>query len=864
MGDAEVHEVSELVEDRFDDQSFDDAPLSDPESNFDEQELLSIDDYEPLVPTTDHLRLNEIRGRPALSTIPEESKTDDIMSNEVTMRSDADGRSSDLCNSGQSTISQAYSIKSSDFVKDQKASEVIQREQESFLRGHGLFIQDDPRFDRSHFEKENSWEPSIPDQSFGFTDTGSGIVPKPSASKIENVATAYDTRNHKDDSDNKIITGDSTFCHDVLPIKETEKPVAPLSESTNNLECNQVSTINDIRSTPQRALAKRLISRTENSPIPNDSSLVGAQTSTPVSMVAKLPSRQRLRDFDDMVLGISMIKADGGSAKEAPHAMENQSLTESTDTTMLSVGQIQSILKAIPSGSPSTLMRELEAQRKSRVKLRKPRSLLPTPSLKSGDAVQSSSEAISLNLMKSARTTSVSTVDCEATGRDVRSPLTTSRQCTNLTKSTICAPTNSSSNAPKTSASNHFSETSISQQSVFSRRNASQQREETSRNPKVADVKGTVLRAEVPTSRPESVRSGSSLSAAASARSVSQMSTEVSQRSVLFIPQHEVAFGCVAIGDTAIANVDVTNRTDHPLRIRAKLSNTENVFTLLDSQIILLDTRRTTTLRIEFCATQNARFCTSLSIQASGGGGPAVTYRMPVRGVGGTAVVTVKDREDLRISRSGSYVLQSSYESTFSFSLMNSGKRHAFARTLVLFCGESGISEQIPVDIRPARGVVIGRDESKQISVRLRSSLPFSDWRSSQNSIVSSASSNLRAVSPLQVLVYWGEERTRRRLRCFEQKMGITHTCEGLQFTDKYDGEDIEFIPPKSYPISKEDVRLFDQTLRMYTIYVCSPRIRPRQSLASNSSLDRSLQPEDTFRERTVYNTLVVPDQTLR
>ncbi|ETN84418.1 hypothetical protein NECAME_01644 [Necator americanus] len=680
MGDAEVHEVGELVEDRFDDQSFDDAPLSDPESNFDEQELLSIDDYEHLVPTTDHLRLNEIR------------------------------------------------------------------------------------FDRSHFEKENSWEPSIPDQSFGFTDTGSGIVPKPSASKIENVATAYDTRNHKDDSD-KIITGDSTFSHDVLPIKETEKPVAPLSESTNNLECNQVSTINDIRSTPQRALAKRLISRTENSPIPNDSSLVGAQTSTPVSMVAKLPSRQRLRDFDDMVLGISMIKADGGSAKEAPHAMENQSLTESTDTTMLSVGQIQSILKAIPSGSPSTLMRELEAQRKSRVKLRKPRSLLPTPSLKSGDAVQSSSEAISLNLMKSARTTSVST----------------------------------------------------------------------SRNPKVADVQGTVLRAEVSTSRPESVRSGSSLSAAASARSVSQMSTEVSQRSVLFIPQHEVAFGCVAIGDTAIANVDVTNRTDHPLRIRAKLSNTENVFTLLDSQIILLDTRRTTTLRIEFCATQNARFCTSLSIQASGGGGPAVTYRMPVRGVGGTAVVTVKDREDLRISRSGSYVLQSSYESTFSFSLMNSGKRHAFARTLVLFCGESGISEQIPVDIRPARGVVIGRDESK-----------------------------LRAVSPLQVLVYWGEERTRRRLRCYEQKMGITHTCEGLQFTDKYDGEDIEFIPPKSYPVSKEDVRLFDQTLRMYTIYICSPRIRPRQSLASNSSLDRSLQPEDTFRERTVYNTLVVPDQTLR
>ncbi|VDM83450.1 unnamed protein product [Strongylus vulgaris] len=85
---------------------------------------------------------------------------------------------------------------------------------------------------------------------------------------------------------------------------------------------------------------------------------------------------------------------------------------------------------------------------------------------------------------------------------------------------------------------------------------------------------------------------------------------------------------------------------------------------------------------------------------------------MPVRGVGGTAVLTVKDREDLRLSRNGSYVLQSSYESTFSFTLVNSGKRHAFARTVVLYYGESGNPEQIPVDIRPAPGVVIGRDES--------------------------------------------------------------------------------------------------------------------------------------------------------
>lgn len=39
--------------------------------------------------------------------------------------------------------------------------------------------------------------------------------------------------------------------------------------------------------------------------------------------------------------------------------------------------------------------------------------------------------------------------------------------------------------------------------------------------------------------------------------------------------------------------------------------------------------------------------------------------------------------------------------------------RHAFARTMVIYYGESGTSEQIPVDVRPGAGIVIGRNESK-------------------------------------------------------------------------------------------------------------------------------------------------------
>lgn len=346
-------------------------------------------------------------------------------------------------------------------------------------------------------------------------------------------------------------------------------------------------------------------------------------------------------------------------------------------------------------------------------------------------------------------------------------------------------------------------------------------------------------------------------------RSSSQMSSDPSRRSVLYIPHREVSFGFVAIGDTAVLSIDVTNRTDRPLRIRAGLTQAGTVYTLLDNQIQVVDAHRTVTLRVEFSPTQNARFRNGLVITAHGGGGPSVNYRMPIYGLGGTAVVTVKAREDLRISRNGSYVLQSAYESTFSFTLTNSGLRRAFARIVVLYTGDSGNPEQIPVEVRPGPGIVVDRAESKQISVRLQSPLIALEWRSSQNSLASTASTAQRAVSPLQVLVYWGEEQTRQRLRCFEQA-GPPCIYEGIQFTDKYIGEELAFCPPKDYPVSKEDARLFEQMLRTCIIFVCSPRVRPRPSLASStSSLERSLQPEDTFRERSTYR-VIVNDQTLR
>ncbi|VDP21478.1 unnamed protein product [Heligmosomoides polygyrus] len=55
--------------------------------------------------------------------------------------------------------------------------------------------------------------------------------------------------------------------------------------------------------------------------------------------------------------------------------------------------------------------------------------------------------------------------------------------------------------------------------------------------------------------------------------------------------------------------------------------------------------------------------------------------------------------------------------------------------------------------------------------------------------------------------------------------VGDVQMCEGLQFTETFVGEDATFCPPEDYPVNREDQLLFEQSLRMCTIYV-SPDIK--------------------------------------
>ncbi|KAJ1347415.1 hypothetical protein KIN20_002467 [Parelaphostrongylus tenuis] len=800
----------EIVEDRFDDESFYDAPLSDHESNFDEMELRECDPPVHQQPPTDQIySQNNRRHRPALSTIAEESKIEDVQSNEITVNRHLSGSSSnDDCSSFRALL-----VKSDDFITDQRAADIIEKEQQSFLRDRGRFIPDDPRFNRSHFEKENSWEPSVVEYSSfeNIEPNKLDVPPVPKETGDFYSKSSEESSNSTGNNSGQVEGNDAQ----VRAIEGKDSKSSHIPNEQCDLEASEVQKRTLCR-TPKRILQSSFI--TNESPNLCNSSTGIVQTSTPISVIAGAASRTRHDDLADKFHGLSVIMPEDSTAPV------EQSMAESTVSTNLSVRRIHSVLKTLPaSSSPGTLMKVLDECKRSRVKARKAGAQPVPSSFQNNEPSLSSRTSSHLPPPKSSNIGGTLNKTADLNEAIVgENEMLSKSSCTTVAVKQDCAAAYKQEKAPDD---------------------------------------GEV------SSRPlSSAKSSCSSSTTTGVRCSSQISTNPTRRSVLYIPQLEVAFGFVAIGDTAISNVDVTNRTDHCVRIRAKLSHSGVPFTLLDSQILLLDAHRTVPLRIEFSPAQNARFCTYLLIAVEGGGGPQVNYRMPVRGLGGTAVITVKVRDDLRISRNGTYILQSSYESTFSFSLTNSGNRRAFSYVIVLCTSESGVPEQIPADIRPAPGIVIDRGESKLVSVRLRSPALTSNWRSSQNSLVSTAStSQQRGTSELQVMVYWGEERTRLRLRCFENLKGISHQCEGIRFTDFFVGEDPTFCPPEDHPITKEDLRLFDQTLRMCTIYVCSPRVRPSPSLISNysSPFERSLQPEDTFRERSTYK-VAVPDQTLR
>ncbi|KAF7640026.1 hypothetical protein Mgra_00000471 [Meloidogyne graminicola] len=234
-------------------------------------------------------------------------------------------------------------------------------------------------------------------------------------------------------------------------------------------------------------------------------------------------------------------------------------------------------------------------------------------------------------------------------------------------------------------------------------------------------------------------------------------------------------------------------------------------------------------------------------------------YKFRVHGFGGRSIVTpsIEDRlSNLLLSANGRYQLLVNSANSFSFLLQNKGNRSAFASIFIY--GRNG--EQIPhheamVNTRNVILDKVGQDTSRRtISVRC-----LSDRRSIQSQSKSTRPSTLSSVmsalsmstskeeSVLQIIIFWGVERQRQRLKQLEKKIGGQILPFGQNFTKfvNFVGETDDWTNNNDveHYISEEEFYYFDDNVKLIFIDVHEKKSLDRLAIINSANISGGTQP---------------------
>uniref|UniRef100_A0A1I8BK10 PLAT domain-containing protein n=2 Tax=Meloidogyne hapla TaxID=6305 RepID=A0A1I8BK10_MELHA len=300
------------------------------------------------------------------------------------------------------------------------------------------------------------------------------------------------------------------------------------------------------------------------------------------------------------------------------------------------------------------------------------------------------------------------------------------------------------------------------------------------------------------------------------------------------------------------------------LRIRCWLkgnSKSGNCFKLvspLDRVPLILERDAYQKIVISFTPTANDHFVNYLFILCQSRH-ETMKYRFLVHGFGGRSIITpcVEDRiTNLLLSANGRYQLLVNSANSFNFILQNKGTRSAFASIFIY--GKGG--ELIPNHeaMVNTRNVILdkkGKDTSrKSISVRcltdrrsIQSQNKSSTHRPSTLSSVMSAlgMSTSKDESVLQILIFWGEERQRQRLKQLEKKLGGQLSTFGQNFTKfmNFYGETEDWAKEnvEDY-VTEEEFYYFDANVKLIFIDVHEKKSFDRSSANISGGVTQPLQ----------------------
>uniref|UniRef100_A0A915CWF2 Uncharacterized protein n=1 Tax=Ditylenchus dipsaci TaxID=166011 RepID=A0A915CWF2_9BILA len=272
---------------------------------------------------------------------------------------------------------------------------------------------------------------------------------------------------------------------------------------------------------------------------------------------------------------------------------------------------------------------------------------------------------------------------------------------------------------------------------------------------------------------------------------------------------------------------------------------------------------------ISFCPRLAVRYKATLHIDCLSQKNESAEYTCQLLGFGGQAMVhpflnpvSIKSRRDLVMSAGGRFNLIPKSINKFSFMLENKGTRDAFASVIL----QDVNGDEIPTEnafVQPANLLLDKSSQSsKKIEVRMFVQNAIGSRR---NSFASNASSRISSAvnnttgsalpTAFRILVLWGEERQRQRLKMLERRKREKFFFLNRHFTvTRYEAEQANWDDATDELLSKEDYRMFEGYLRVTVIEVLDKRY------------SRSIQ-ENAFKSRPASatgNTVIElePDNT--
>jgi len=365
----------------------------------------------------------------------------------------------------------------------------------------------------------------------------------------------------------------------------------------------------------------------------------------------------------------------------------------------------------------------------------------------------------------------------------------------------------------------------------------------------------------------------------------------ISRSCFISVDKPVLAFGFVGYKTSRKLFVKISNDSSESLWLQPSITHpmtalndnqSQETFRLTDQSSFSLDPHSTHDICVIFEPKKAVTYNAQLRLRLMSKSEPEFLIRM--FGYGARAELELRsqsfDKIEMGSDGVGICEIDRSSKQT-QLILTNKGQRDAFAHIIAVDANNQPISSSI-ISVEPNR-VVVQKNTKEYVKINvnfrygLSSTTMIKTRSTSQLSVASTHSTRtLHNESLARLQIVWGEERLRRRLKCYLNNNTDENVPISLMdyVTSNFRGES-EFKTEKI--VGRWDLTRFSDSSRIMTVQFIDLRVRPQNSAATlsrppssasirtppNQTLANTMAPSQTSHQYSMFSNATVDDDTM-